>query len=624
MISWAKMMKKVLMERMSFRQLFAGSEGGRKERGAHDVDPKSSAVTATDDGEAWTFNYKSHPSTTGQRWHGFVQFFKEDVSGKDNAMDLECMVDCDCPDYRYRYAYNNKQADVGWTGNNPNWKYSNQNNGRKWRPRSQGGVGDYGVGMCKHLCSLSEYLKTVIEPEAPQPDDKPPMPEPKKPVDKRPVAQKAPTTAAPKPQDSYSDSRSGSDTLQEGHRSKLFDRMDAFVKTHPEFVIPEYEYEKQPIQESAVVREAHDRGEWWIDESGSTVFADGDVGDQNHEAVVIGNLIHEILSHFGIEEDEPGELSGYEESIKESLLADGRLDEEELACWDNMGSAKVKGGPAVVLIKKLIEDKAFGNGDPKQTEDAVFIAYGSTSRDARNYAMKYWRWKVMKTQGGDIEIQSWHLKPDDLKIIVSGVWEIMGDSDEDDPEDSDNEVGEDGYPGPRINVTVQASGKRFHDIPLAVLEKKMPQNLHNYQSGVHVGYNEAINEDYHHLHKEYRLYEGNRHIIAVFEDNTRLKFEVHFRDKHGMDREKWRRKAFTTWKSCANEIHKESEGLNEVGNPMTKPWKECFREALKHPKMTDYVRKHHHQKIFPDKGYPASVQGRPSPCMDPVNFTRMG
>jgi hypothetical protein len=192
---------------------------------------------STDDGEAWTFRYKSSPSTTGKPWHGFIQFFKEDVSSKDSAADLECMIDCDCPDYRYRYAYNNKRAGVGWAGKHPGWNHNNQNNGQKWRPRSQGGVGDYGVGLCKHLCGLKEFLQTSIEPNAPQPDDKPPVPMKKKEPQQKPqvpVAQKPPTTAAPKPEDTYSDSRTGSDTLEEG-QSQLYKRIDTFVKTHPEF-----------------------------------------------------------------------------------------------------------------------------------------------------------------------------------------------------------------------------------------------------------------------------------------------------------------------------------------------------------------------------------------------------
>jgi len=364
-----------------------------------------------------------------------------------------------------------------------------------------------------------------------------------------------------------------------------------------------------------IMREEHDTGEWWIDESGQTTYCDNTVTDQGHEAVVIGYLIHEILSHFGIEEDEPGKLSNYEESIKENLIEDGRLSEEELEEWNTKS-------PSEIILRKLVEDGAYK--DPKQAEDALYIAYGSSSRDARDYAMRYWNWKVMKTSGDDIEIQTWHLKPEDIGIIVRGIWEIMGE-DTDDEEDPDSVVGDDKYPGPRINVTVQASGKRFSDVPLAVLEKKMPQELHNYQSGAHVGYTENLTEDFHHLHKEYRLYEGNSHIVAIFEDNSRLMFEVHYHNNHGEDKEKHRHQAFTTWKSLANEIHGDVQ-LNEVGNPIQKSWKKCFKEALKHPKLQEYIRKPEHQRVFDDddKGYPTKVQRKPQPCIDPVNFTPRG
>jgi hypothetical protein len=608
MISFAKMMRDVLLERMSFGQLYGRSEYGRRSRGNSDVSPNSTQVTATDTGEAWSFNYKSNPSTTGQRWHGFIQFFKNDVSRKNRADELDCMIDCDCPDYRYRYAYNNEKAGVGWTGKHPEWKYNNQNNGQKWKPRSQGGVGNYGVGLCKHLCSLRDYLRTVIEPNAPDPDDEIPPAVKTKKVQRSqvPVSQKPATTKAPTPDDSYSDSRSGSDTLQEKIQpvSSIYKLMDKFVKTHPTFMIPDYD--SKSVNETESLQEAHSRGEWWIDESGSTIFADGNVGESNHEAVVITSIAHEILSHFGIDVDDAGTLGEYEDNIKETLIDDDRLSEDEIAQWDRNALS--------VIVTKLIEDKAFGNGDLKQTQDAVHLAYGNTFHDARDYAMQYWRWKVMKTHGGEIEIQTWHLTPDDLGIIVRGVWDIMEEPDEDD--DSDSNIGEDGYPGPRVNVTVQASGKRFSDIPLAVLEKKMPQNLHNYQSGVHVGYTESITEEFHHLHKEYRLYEGNRHIIALFEDGTRLKFEIHFRDKHGPDREKWRHRAFTTWKSVANEIRKASEELDEVGNSNPKSWRSCFKEALEDPRMKDYMRKNSHRRIFDNK--------ENAPIYDPVNFTRMG
>lgn len=237
MLSLLSMLKEVLTERMSFAALYNSSEAGRKSRGDSDVNVRPMRVATMDGNEAWTFRYKSDPSTTGHAWHGYIQFFKEDVSSKDNAADLDCMVDCDCPDYRYRYAYNNAHADVGRIGRSPDWPYGNQNNGRKWRPRSQGGVGDYGIGLCKHLCALSEYLKTKIEPEAPEPQDVAPKPKPKpvKPPVRPSVAPQ--TTKAPDPDtDSYNDSRTGSDTLTEG-MSYLYKKIDEFSKQNPEFTV---------------------------------------------------------------------------------------------------------------------------------------------------------------------------------------------------------------------------------------------------------------------------------------------------------------------------------------------------------------------------------------------------
>jgi len=225
---------------MSFRDLFRVSEPGRIDR-ARDVNAKSLKVTSMDGNEAWTFSYKSNPSTTGNRWQGYVRFLKEDVSHKDRADQLDCMVDCTCPDYRFRWAYNNAKQDAGALGPGA-W---NDNNGTAPRPREQGGVGDQGPGMCKHLIALGEFLKTNIEPEAPSPEE-PKAPEPT--IKPTPTAKKEPvpvkaTVQAPEPEDTYSDSRAGdnddtySDSrggLEEGH-GQLTQKLNNLVKTKPQF-----------------------------------------------------------------------------------------------------------------------------------------------------------------------------------------------------------------------------------------------------------------------------------------------------------------------------------------------------------------------------------------------------
>lgn len=226
MISFAKIMQRVLTERMSFSDLYSTSTPDRIDR-SKNVNARSLRVTSMGGQEAWTFTYKSNPSTTGHRWHGYVRFFNENVNQARSAADLDCMVDCDCPDYRYRFAYNNAKQDAGALGPD-SW---NQNNGQAPRPVALGGVGDYGTGMCKHLIALGEFLKTNIEPNAPEPEEKPaPAPKPKTQPKPQPKPQ---TIDAPEPDedDGYSDSRGG---LQENN-GHIAARLNALVKSQPEF-----------------------------------------------------------------------------------------------------------------------------------------------------------------------------------------------------------------------------------------------------------------------------------------------------------------------------------------------------------------------------------------------------
>jgi len=106
-----------------------------------------------------------------------------------------------------------------------------------------------------------------------------------------------------------------------------------------------------------------------------------------------------------------------------------------------------------------------------------------------------------------------------------------------------------------------------------------------------------MSEGFHHLHKEYILYEGDDNIVAIFEDNSRLKFEVHFRNKHGEDRNKHRKSAFNKWKSLANEIHRDVQ-LTEQGNPLQKTWRESFKIAMRDPSMKEFIRTKEHRGVY--------------------------
>jgi hypothetical protein len=214
------------------------------------------------------------------------------------------------------------------------------------------------------------------------------------------------------------------------------------------------------ITEALQVLNEASRGEWWIYPGGSSEFADGDIGDSNHESIVIQYLVREIFEHFVGDTDEiRGGLQEYEADIKQSLLDDGRLTPEEIEEWDT-------GSPSEVILKKVLEDKLYK--DAKQAEDAVYIAYGSSSRDGRDYAMKYMGWKRMTTDGSGTNLQTWVLRESDLTDMKRGTWDAWsghGDGDEDEDESH------------TVTIEVRANNKVFHSVPVKVFERASVRNL---------------------------------------------------------------------------------------------------------------------------------------------------
>ena len=212
--------------------------------------------------------------------------------------------------------------------------------------------------------------------------------------------------------------------------------------------------------------------------------------------------------------------------------------------------------------------------------------------------MKTENWKRMKASADKIEIFTWELRAEDLKIILQGIKKIMGVEAEED--DSDSEVGKDGYSGPRVDLTLTKKNKKFNNVPLGVLEKCLPSRMKNYEKGKDPDLAGPVNEDksFHHLHKEYRLYTGDDSVTAIFEDNSRLVFEIHFHENHGEDKIKHREKAASKWKTLATKLHRDVQ-LTEAGNPIAKTWRECFQEALDEPEMKEFIRTEEHHSVFP-------------------------
>ena len=152
MIKLKAILESIMKETLSFNDLLKTVDTGRKER-SRQVRSRSIPVSVDENQESWNFRYKSNPSVTDTQFQGKITFFKEVNNGED-VSDIPCKVDCECPDFRYRFAYNDAEKDAADIGN----KTLNRCTNQKPQPAY-----DYGIGMCKHLTALSSYLNTQIK-----------------------------------------------------------------------------------------------------------------------------------------------------------------------------------------------------------------------------------------------------------------------------------------------------------------------------------------------------------------------------------------------------------------------------------------------------------------------------
>lgn len=211
---------------------------------------------------------------------------------------------------------------------------------------------------------------------------------------------------------------------------------------------------------SLLLKEGSFRGEWWFQEDGFAQFADGDVGDMNHETYVIERLRREILGELDIDFDEEyiDDLGNYKDAIFEKIRDE--LNAAELGDWNDELYMKVlssyfKRTNAELLIK---------------------MKYAWGSGDAREYALIHWGWQRVK---GNI-IQTQTLTSKDLTNIVRGLNDAYGDELEDTDEtnvSNDNPMGE-----PTFNIEVMSTRSWYSGIPISVLDKKDPTALNGYRA----------------------------------------------------------------------------------------------------------------------------------------------
>lgn len=220
------------------------------------------------------------------------------------------------------------------------------------------------------------------------------------------------------------------------------------------------------IKLKSLLLESAIQGEWWF-QDGQAVFADGDVGDINHEGMVLDSLRRQILDDLGVDTgkyDFSPELSDLKDDIFQNIGDD--LTPEELALWQEDEINEV-------IISYLTRQ---GN---KNIKDIIYYIRGhdvnGKTLDIRNYALVHWGWQRVKRN----VIQTQTLSSKDLSNIVSGLNDAYNDKlEETDPTNitDENPLGEHTF-----NIEVMSTRSWYQDIPWSVLEKKNSMALNPYR-----------------------------------------------------------------------------------------------------------------------------------------------
>lgn len=133
-----------------------------------------------------------------------------------------------------------------------------------------------------------------------------------------------------------------------------------------------------------------ERGEWWLDEDGRTTFADGDMGDTNHEI----EAFHAALELDG---DDP-----FSDTVQQTWARTGKIT------------------PAQVKVLRA-----------RGVQESALTFFQKRNADARDYALREMGWTRVEsnhfTEDGNFEV--WILDDEHLRSIQRADFWEEGDED---------------------------------------------------------------------------------------------------------------------------------------------------------------------------------------------------
>ena len=155
-------------------------------------------------------------------------------------------------------------------------------------------------------------------------------------------------------------------------------------------------------------------GEWWISSHGDVEYADGDVGDANHELIACQHALHEVADRLGYDVDvEQGD----------TLIS-------VLELYGSEHEIGMPGDPAAELAARWDAVEAVLRG-LMVPEPGTLLNIANGQGDSRAYACQHWGWKAVRGN----HVESWTLTKDDLEMIARGIGQILDMFSYDDHED---------------------------------------------------------------------------------------------------------------------------------------------------------------------------------------------
>lgn len=198
-------------------------------------------------------------------------------------------------------------------------------------------------------------------------------------------------------------------------------------------------------------------GEWWIDDSGSPMYADGDVGDMNHEMYAIDHVVRGILDDLDVNprtDDFIGTLDQHEEAITQAL----GLPEGTPIVWYEGSHGRVENARVHPALLAALTG-------PAEQRLARVLAGWAVS-DPRDFAVQFLGW--YRVHGNNV--QTWTLTAKDMTTIARGVGAVA-EQDGADEDDLAREV---------FDIEVMKTRRFYRSVPFLVLEAARPAALREF------------------------------------------------------------------------------------------------------------------------------------------------